>query len=317
MNWIDFSLAVIFLLAVYAGWRRGLILGLLDLAVWAGSFGMGYIFYPKVAKVLAGIFNLGAWLLPVAFILTVIIARLLLGMISRYIFRAIPEKFSADPANKTLGIVPGAVNGFFYCVIISALLLALPLKESITRETRESRLAGKLAMQSEWVNKKLAPVFDQAVRQTMNSLAIMPESHEKVALHFKYDQGKPRPDLEAMMIDLINEEREKEGLTPLKADPDLVPIARAHSNDMFTRGYFAHENPEGMDPFDRMKKAHIRFSAAGENLALAQTLEIAHKNLMNSPGHRANILNPSFGRIGIGILDGGFYGLMISQEFRN
>jgi uncharacterized protein YkwD len=38
---------------------------------------------------------------------------------------------------------------------------------------------------------------------------------------------------------------------------------------------------------------------------------------MNSPGHRANILNPSFGRVGIGILDGGFYGLMISQEFRD
>jgi uncharacterized protein YkwD len=46
-------------------------------------------------------------------------------------------------------------------------------------------------------------------------------------------------------------------------------------------------------------------------------LELAHINLMNSPGHRANILQPSFGRLGIGILDGGFYGLMISQEFRD
>jgi uncharacterized protein YkwD len=66
-----------------------------------------------------------------------------------------------------------------------------------------------------------------------------------------------------------------------------------------------------------MRTANIHFETAGENLALAQTVEIAHVNLMNSPGHRANILNPSFGRVGIGILDGGFYGLMISQEFRN
>ena len=81
--------------------------------------------------------------------------------------------------------------------------------------------------------------------------------------------------------------------------------------------FFGHDNPDGKDPFDRMKAANVRFMAAGENLALAQTVEIAHTNLMNSPGHRANILKPQFGRLGIGILDGGFYGLMISQEFRD
>ena len=97
----------------------------------------------------------------------------------------------------------------------------------------------------------------------------------------------------------------------------MTRVARAHSKDMFTRGYFAHNTPEGKTPFDRMRAANIVFTAAGENLALAQTLEIAHNNLMNSPGHRANILQPAFGRLGIGVLDGGFYGLMISQEFRN
>jgi uncharacterized protein YkwD len=66
-----------------------------------------------------------------------------------------------------------------------------------------------------------------------------------------------------------------------------------------------------------MREAGITFMNAGENLALAQTLDIAHNGLMHSPGHRANILRPQFGRVGIGILDGGKYGLMISQEFRN
>ena len=66
-----------------------------------------------------------------------------------------------------------------------------------------------------------------------------------------------------------------------------------------------------------MRDAHIRFTLAGENLALAQTLPIAHEGLMNSQGHRENILRTGFGRVGIGILDGGFHGLMISQEFRN
>jgi uncharacterized protein YkwD len=66
-----------------------------------------------------------------------------------------------------------------------------------------------------------------------------------------------------------------------------------------------------------MRAANVEFLTAGENLALAHSLSIAHNGLMNSPGHRANILNPSFGRLGIGILDGGFHGLIVSQEFRN
>ncbi|WP_432711580.1 CAP domain-containing protein, partial [Pedobacter sp.] len=87
--------------------------------------------------------------------------------------------------------------------------------------------------------------------------------------------------------------------------------------DMFDRGYFSHYTPEGEDPFARIRKYRVSFMSAGENLALAQTLPLAHVGLMNSPGHRANILNPSFGRLGIGILDGGIYGLMITQNFRN
>jgi uncharacterized protein YkwD len=65
-----------------------------------------------------------------------------------------------------------------------------------------------------------------------------------------------------------------------------------------------------------MREAHVRYLTAGENLALAPTLQVAHNGLMNSPGHRANILHPQFGHLGIGIMDGGIRGLMVSQEFR-
>jgi uncharacterized protein YkwD len=172
-------------------------------------------------------------------------------------------------------------------------------------------------MQSEWANRKLSVVFDKAVSQTLNSLTVHPGSRERVSLLFNYNKAVPRPGLEEQMLALVNKERTERGLKPLKADPELIPVARAHSNDMFVRGYFAHLNPDGKNPFQRMKEANISFNTAGENLALAQTVEIAHNNLMNSPGHKANILNPSFGRVGIGILDGGFHGLMISQEFRD
>src|SRR6266852_9104940 len=119
------------------------------------------------------------------------------------------------------------------------------------------------------------------------------------------------------MLELVNGERVAAGLRPLVADSEITQVARQHSVDMFARGYFAHDTPEGHDPFERMREANVRFVTAGENLALAPTVQVAHRGLMNSPGHRANILHPQFSRVGVGIMDGGIRGLMITQDFRN
>jgi uncharacterized protein YkwD len=119
------------------------------------------------------------------------------------------------------------------------------------------------------------------------------------------------------MLELVNQERIAAGLRPLAPDPELREVARRHSADMFERGYFAHATPEGRDPFDRMREANVHFVTAGENLALAPTVQLAHTGLMNSPGHRANILHPEFGRVGIGIMEGGIRGLMVTQDFRD
>lgn len=317
MNWIDLILIFIIVLAALAGWYRGFISSALSLLVWAGSFVVAYLFYPYMSIILDKFFDIGPWLLPLGFILTAIIAGTLLSILAGFISRSTPVHVHFNDANRLLGIIPGAITGYLYAVILSAIFLALPIRDGITNKIRTSKFGVPLAMQSEWANRKLAPVFDEAVRQTINSLTVKPDSDEKINLTFKIDNAVAKPDYEAEMLRLVNKERQKHGLHPLQADPEMLVVARAHSKDMFAKGYFAHDNLEGKDPFDRMRDANVRFSAAGENLALAQTVEIAHANLMNSPGHRANILSPNFNRVGIGILDGGFYGLMISQEFRN
>jgi uncharacterized protein YkwD len=117
------------------------------------------------------------------------------------------------------------------------------------------------------------------------------------------------------MLALVNGERTSRGLAPLVMDAALQALARAHGVDMFQQGYFSHTGRDGRSPFDRMHDAHITYTAAGENLALAPSTEFAEQGLMNSPGHRANILNPRFRRAGIGVLDGGVYGMMFVQEF--
>ena len=317
MNWIDLVLILIILLAIWGGWHRGFILGTLDLVNWIGSVLLGFLFYPYLAKYMKMVFpGLGAWLLPLAFFLTIIFARLLIGLVTKRIAWSTARAHDST-FNKFLGLVPGFITGLIYATIISALLLALPLWDDVTNKTRNSEIANNLSTKVEWLNEKLTPVFDEAIQETINNLTIHPESNQLVKLPFRETSPSIREDLEIKMLQLVNEERAKQGLAPLKPDPELTEVARAHSRDMFARGYFAHISPEGQSPFDRMKEAHVLFTTAGENLALAHSLSIAHNGLMNSPGHRANILNPSFGRVGIGILDGGFHGLMVSQEFRN
>lgn len=120
------------------------------------------------------------------------------------------------------------------------------------------------------------------------------------------------------VLELVNEERAKEGAKPLVLDKDLCAVAKMHSEDMVSRNFFSHENPDGASPFDRMSAYGIRYMAAAENIAAGQTTpEQVMDSWMNSPGHRANILNNAYGKIGIGFAMGGGYGIYWTQCFTN
>ncbi|MEW6726083.1 MAG: CAP domain-containing protein [Bacillota bacterium] len=120
---------------------------------------------------------------------------------------------------------------------------------------------------------------------------------------------------ELKMLELVNKERAANGLKPLAMDPQLVKLARMKAQDMIDNRYFAHESPTYGSPFDMMRKYGVTYRAAGENLAGASTVDSAHTNLMNSPGHRANILSPNYTKVGIGVVNGGPYGKMFVQMF--
>jgi len=306
-------------LSVLNGYRRGFVHGVLDLAGWVLSLIAGLRYSQPLAQWLGPRIDVWseAWDQPIAFVLIAIFVGVLVQAIGYALLRRLPEDINERRANQVFGVIPGFINGLIIVAILSALLLAIPLSESLSERTRDSALVNRLAVYAERLEGQLRPVFGEAIARTMNLLTIRPDSDEKVTLPFKVENPRPRPDLEKQMLDLVNQERQAAGLNPLAADPELTVVARQHSTDMFARGYFAHDTPEGKSPFDRMQQAGVRFLTAGENLALAPTLPLAHTGLMNSPGHRANILRPQFGRVGIGVMDGGMRGLMISQEFRN
>lgn len=115
-------------------------------------------------------------------------------------------------------------------------------------------------------------------------------------------------DYEQEVIRLVNVERAKNGLKPLTYDWELSRVARYKSQDMKDNRYFSHTSPVYGSPFQMMKSFGISYRTAGENIAKGQATPQAVVNAwMNSSGHRANILNASFTKIGVGYVSDGKY----------
>jgi uncharacterized YkwD family protein/spore coat assembly protein SafA len=107
--------------------------------------------------------------------------------------------------------------------------------------------------------------------------------------------------LESEVVKLVNVERSKQGLQPLKENWQLSRVARYKSADMAAKNYFSHTSPTYGSPFRMMESFGIKYSSAGENIAYGQkTPQQVMTAWMNSPGHRSNIMSPSYSQIGVG-----------------
>jgi uncharacterized protein YkwD len=104
---------------------------------------------------------------------------------------------------------------------------------------------------------------------------------------------------EGRLLSLLNGARATAGLAPLAPDPELRALALGHTEDMANNGFFGHVSPTTGPPEDRARRAGLVVAALGENIAQAATPELAHQSLMDSPGHRANMLRPDFTHVGI------------------
>ena len=103
----------------------------------------------------------------------------------------------------------------------------------------------------------------------------------------------------------MNEERAKEGIAPLELSEELCSVATLKAQDMAVFGYFEHESPNFGAPDKMLNAFGIHWHLSGENIAAGyQTPKQVMDGWMDSPGHRANILNPGYGKLGVGYLTG-------------
>lgn len=318
MNWIDLVIIALLLFFAYESIGRNFLSEVLDSVSFIIAFIASLRFYGEFSQFFINAFHVPNSLAKIFGFLSVwfLIETIFFGLIHFVVFKTIQKYHYPKQLNK-FSFIPALFRGLVFISIILVLLGTFPIQPRIKKEINESYIGSKILNETHRLEGPLKNVFGGITEDTFTFLTIKPKSDESVDLGFKTTEYNSNPLLENQLISLVNKERVANNLRPLEHIQLLTEIGRGHSGDMFTRGYFAHSSPEGKSVADRAQNKGYFYLVIGENLAYAPTVELAHKGLMNSPGHRANILSPEFNKIGIGIMDGGVYGLMVTQVFSN
>ncbi|MBI2022100.1 CvpA family protein [Candidatus Daviesbacteria bacterium] len=318
MNWVDLLILLVLILFILDGVGKRFFWELLDLFSFIMAFLLSLRFYNLAADFLDNNLNVPHSLSNVLGFITIwfLVESLLFSIIHLSLLR---HKFITEvekPLNR-FSFIPSFLRGLIFITVILLLVGIFPIQPKLKSAVEGSQIGSRLLSQAVRLETPFKKVFGGISQDTLTFLTIKPKSDETVNLGFQTNNLRVNSILEDKMIDLVNEERSKLGLKILTFNSDLRDVARGHSTDMFQRGYFSHNSPEGKNVADRAEEKGIKYLVIGENLAYAPDLSLAHQGLMNSEGHRANILSEDYNKIGIGIMDGGIYGLMITQVFSN
>ncbi|MBW4061110.1 CvpA family protein [Candidatus Saccharibacteria bacterium] len=315
----DALIILIVIYAAYVGTRRGFVLVAAELVGFAVSATIASVLYQDIGRWLVSWAGISLPLANIAAFMAIwMLIEVGFALLVRYtVIPRLSHKVQFSTTNRIGGAIGSMVRALILIalglIIISGLPFSAETKQPITNAYLSRYILGATASWQRLLGQTLGRDLNSSL--TVFTVKADPESTERIQLGFtttavKIDAGDEQADLI-----LINHERTSRGLKPLVMNPAAQAVARSYGERMFADGVFSHVDNDGHTPFDRMKAGNVSFGAAGENLALAATLDLAHQGLMNSPGHKANILSTSYNKVGIGVIDGGQYGLMVVQDF--
>jgi len=316
MWFVNVTIALVLLLYAFYGYRRGFVVQTVELISFIVSFGLSLALYRTLSEAVAPLVTVPPGIVGLLVFLGLwLVWQLIFTAAWKRLRNLVPSQIANRATDRLVGILPALFKGSFLVGIVLLIVSAAPLPTAAKQPVLQADLAKPfVALGAGWQNQ-FNDVFGTALKDTLALKSVKTGNNDSVPLGFTTTTGTEAPEAEQAMLDLVNLERSRAGLQPVVFDEALREVARAHSRDMLARGYFAHVTPDGVDPFQRMARVGIEYEYAGENLALGPNVEVAHEGLMNSPGHRANILKPEFRKLGIGCIDAGLRGKMFSQEF--
>ena len=319
MNAVDLLIGAAAVLAVVSGIRAGFVKTLYGLTTWIVAIPVALLLQAPFGSLLArsGLTAPSARAVAFAAVLVVIEIAFTIGgglVVVPFVDRLHRDR-TLGAADRAFGVLPSLLRTLVITAVALAAALVLPVGSDVRSAIDRSPAAQALIAQV------------SALQPALGALAGSPdESAPLFVTRLGADQTQtldlpsdlslaPDPEAEQELLRLLNQERASRGLPALALDPRILPVARQHSEEMFRLRYFGHQSPVLGSPFDRLQAAKIPYTRAGENLAYAQSVAIAHRGLMESPGHRENILRPEFTRVAIGVISAGSYGRMFTQLF--
>jgi uncharacterized membrane protein required for colicin V production len=316
VNWVDLVIILVLIYFVLEAFKIGFWVTLADFGSFLLSLLLSLRFYGPLAEVFRTKLSVPySFSKALGFLSAASFSELFLGYLFVLGAKRIPHSLWKSRVVNYLAFFPAVGEGIIILSFLLTLLLGLPISDDVKNSVTQSRIGGYLIKNTTFLERKTKEVFGGLIEDSLTYFTVKPGSLEVIPLKLGEVKLSIDLDSEQKMLDLVNLERKKAGIGELIADDNLRLIARDYARNMWERGYFGHYSPEGEDVGDRLEEKDIPYTIAGENLALAPTVGTAHTGLMSSEGHRKNILNSDFRRLGVGVIDNGIYGKMFVQVF--
>jgi uncharacterized protein YkwD len=321
---LDLGILALFVLAGVDGFRRGLVPYLSELGAFTAGLGLALICFEPLGQLVHRGLAVGLTLAGFGAFLALLalghgLAHVPVHRGAVWIAAGLRTRLS-EGLFQTVGVMPAFGTALAVSVVLLSIMAALPVSATrslVSHSTVGNVIASRAAFLQGPLRRLLVPPAPATQKILVSDPASNPGEDAFYKLHFPADlQTEPDQGAENMMLQRINAARASAGLSALRMDPVLRTAARAHSLDMYQRHYFSHQTPDGKTPYDRLQAVNAHYLTAGENIAFAPDPNQAWDSLMQSPDHRANILNPDFQCVGIGGYKGlGGYEEMFTQDF--
>ena len=334
---LDFVLSLYFAGLLVRGWLRGFVKEALDLAGMLIGLALAFRLSGPAGSVVQALTGVSD---PTAPLLGGVAVFLIVGLgatvLSHYLSK-VARLPGLNMSNRVLGSL-FAQPALFLATLVLSLVRVLPLPDSAHTAIDESRVASKLT-DTDFVTQQAFSAIsgDEIISNLLNLEEILGDrsvildeddriEFEPVPLEELEDARRNGDDAEKIAgleqelkrveeeFELLNLARLEANQEPLAFSEGLASVAIGHARAMYGQGYFSHVSPVTGSVADRVDAAGIPYRVVGENLALAVTPSQVHAGLMDSPGHKENILRSTFRRVGIAAIKGPM-GYMVVQVF--
>ena len=235
----------------------------------------------------------------------------LLTIAGRYAVGRLPRPSGtwAAGVDRLAGVTVGAFRGVLAAVVGLAVLLLVPLGGPVHDDVDRSPLGSRVVVAAMRYEREsplgARRLFDVQLDGTV-----------EVPFDVPIGLSAPRDEeTEQMLASLANAERRRSGIRELVVDPRLTEVARRHSEEMVRFRYFGHRSPITGLADDRLADAGIAFSRVHEVLVIGSSALVVHERVAASPLQGARMLDPDATRMGVGVLDAGIYGLVITELY--